>query len=80
MAHAPAVLLQHLLVLGLVARQRQLERLRGALREVEELQELVVLAPAVALAVELDLAPRLAPVADRGEALGRAGAGAARGP
>ena len=50
--HLPALSLEHLLVLGLVARERQLERLGGALRQVDELHELVVLAPAVALAVE----------------------------
>ena len=67
--HLPAVALEHLLVLRLVARQRQLERLGRALRQVDELQELVVLAPAVALAVEDHVAPRLAPVADRRELL-----------
>src|SRR2546430_1749761 len=66
-AVAPAVLLQHLAILLLVARERQLEGLVGVGGKVDELHELEVLAPRVALAFERHLAPRLVPVADRRE-------------
>ena len=69
MTDLPSVALEQLLVSRFIARQRQLERLGRSLRQVDELHELVVLAPAVALAVEDHVAPRLAPVADRGQLL-----------
>src|SRR5262249_48890281 len=56
---------------GPVAAQRDLERRARSRRQVQELLPLLVLAPAVALAVELDRPPALAPVGDRREAIDR---------
>src|SRR4051812_34792198 len=64
--------LPHPPVALLVTAQGQLEGLAGPPRQVEELQELVVLAPVVDLAVEDHLPPRLLPVADGGERLAAA--------
>ena len=67
-AHAPAALLEPLLVGRPVAAQRQLECRAGAVREIQELLPLDVLAPSVGLSLVADVAPRLPPVADGREA------------
>ena len=51
-AHAPPAALEQLAILRRVARERQLEVAARERREGQELAELLVLAPAVALAVE----------------------------
>src|SRR5262249_58141661 len=62
--HAPPVPLQVLGVAPIVGLQRQLERLRSAPRQVEELLPFMVLAPAVDLAVVLHVPAFLAVVPD----------------
>src|SRR6185295_16393098 len=73
--HLPAVLLEQLPVRVAVAAQGQLEPPAGAGGEVEDFQELRVLAPGVDLALVTYLAVELAPVADGREEV----AGLARG-
>src|SRR6185312_13764760 len=70
-ADQPAVALQQLAVGRLAAAQRQLEALAAPRRQVEVPEKLVVLAPGVALTLVGDVAPLLAPVADRRVELGR---------
>ena len=62
--HVPALAQEHLPIRLVVLAQRQLEALLHAGGEIEELEELVVLAPGVALAPEDQLALPLPPVAD----------------
>jgi hypothetical protein len=67
-ANAPAMLGEQQAVLVGAAGQGELEGLRRAFGQVEDLQELEMLAPLIGLARELD-APLLAPVGDRREDL-----------
>ena len=75
-ADPPAVAFEQLLVCGVVAGKGQFKGLRwDFLRQVDELQKLVVFAPAQHLSVQLHFAPGLPPVADGGEGGGVPAAG-----
>src|SRR5205823_5987743 len=69
---APPSTLEHLLINLIVSAEGELEGLRGAPRQVDEFQELKMLAPVVDLSEEFHLAILLLPVANCREAL-RAG-------
>src|SRR6266540_5753290 len=68
--HQPSVVLEQPAVLVFIAAQRQLEALAGSDRQIDELHELVVLAPVIDLSAIHDLAPWLPPVADRRKGVG----------
>src|SRR5207253_7060279 len=68
-SHVPAVLFEQRAVLRGCPRKSQFEGLPGPRRELEKLQEFLVLAPAVGLAAEPDVTPLLPPVTDRRVAL-----------
>src|SRR5439155_19211686 len=69
LAHTPSVSRELAAVLALAPSQREVEARACSSRHVQELRKLQVLAPAVCLAAEADLAPLLPPVADRGVAI-----------
>ena len=71
LVHAVAAALEQPPVAITAAAQRQFERSTGPPRHVDELQELVVLAPPIRLALELDVAGRLTPIPNGRESLAR---------